>query len=294
MITMGSKCNIVRDLLPSYIDQLCSQDSINFIEDHINSCKKCREILYSMKVDIDIPTEIDEVYKAEVKRPFQKVSRFFKGQRKLTNYLLLATLFSFLLGIIFLIPSIIKFSEHIEDVSKLEIVEQEKEAIMEDIFHILGSSTEITEKQEKQLLTIFNKYNNKLNLLAVFPTVDIEKWIQENESVIQKPTTVYPIDYNKATVVIGNNGIVGKKDLITPSDYDLGTVAMVNDQWGIQYEYSSSYEKNIERYHQVTFYGPSIWSFFEAPLLLFILFIVLLIIWLPLKKQNKHLKDVMG
>jgi hypothetical protein len=32
---------------------------------------------------------------------------------------------------------------------------------MDDVFTILGASTEVTEKEEKQLLTIFRKYNEK-------------------------------------------------------------------------------------------------------------------------------------
>lgn len=85
-------------------------------------------------------------------------------------------------------------------------------------------STEVTEKEEKQLLTIFKKYNKKLNLLAVLPAADIEDWLQENASVKQKPTTIYPIEYNKAAIVIGNEGILRKNEPITPSGYDLGTV----------------------------------------------------------------------
>ncbi|MBM7587925.1 hypothetical protein JOC86_004500 [Bacillus pakistanensis] len=291
---MDNKCNIVRDLLPSYIDNLCSQDSIHFIEEHINSCEKCREVLESMKNNVDFSDEIDEVYKVEVKRPFLKVSRFFNGQKKLTNYLLIATLFSLLFGFIFLIHSNKKFSEYKEEVTKLEVVEQEKEAIMDDVFHILGDSTEVTEKEEKQLLTIFKKYNEKLNLLAVFPAANIKDWLQENTSVKQKPTTIYPIEYNKAAIVIGNEGILGKNETIIPSGYDLGTVMMANKQWVIQYEYKSSYEETIERHHQLTYYGPSTWSIFQAPILMFTIFSVLFIVWLLLKKQNKRLKDVMG
>ncbi|MFS0603197.1 zf-HC2 domain-containing protein [Peribacillus frigoritolerans] len=291
---MDNKCNIVRDLLPSYIDQLCSKDSIQFIEEHMKSCKKCREVLESMKNDVDFTDEIDEVYKVEVKRPFQKVSRFFNSQKKLTNYLLLGTLFSLLFGCIFLIHSIIKFSEHRQEVTKLEVVEQEKEAIMDDVFHILGASTEVTEKEKKQLLTIFNKYNKKLNLIAVFPAADIEDWLQENASVKQKPTTIYPIEYNEATIIIGNKGILRKNEPITPSGYDLGTVVMAKNRWVIQYEYKSSYEQTIERHHQLTYYGPSTWSIFQAPILLFTLFSVLLILWIFLMRQNKRLKDVMG
>jgi hypothetical protein len=291
---MENKCNIVRDLLPSYFDHLCSQDSIHLIEEHINSCEKCREVLNSMKNDLDIPIKFDEMSNVEVKRPFQKVSKFFNAQEKLTNYLLLAIVFTLLFGFVFLFSSLTKFSEHREAIAKLEVVDKEKHAIMDDVFHILSSTTEVTEKEEKQLLTIFKKYNKKLNVLAVFPAVDIEDWVQKNTSVIQKPTTIYPIEYNKASIVIGKEGVVSEKERITPSGYDLGTVVMANNQWVIQYEYSSSYEKTIERHHQLTYYGPSNWSFFQVPIFFFTIFSILLIIWLSLRKQNKHLKDVMG
>ncbi|WP_240620334.1 hypothetical protein [Peribacillus acanthi] len=247
-----------------------------------------------MKNDVDISVEIDEVYKVEVKRPFQKVSRFFNEQKKLTKYLFLSTLFSLLFGFIFLTHSIIKFSEYNEEVSEFEVVDKEKDAIMYDVFHILGSSTEVTEKEEKQLLTIFKKYNEKLNLLAVFSAADIEDWLKENASVKQKPTTIYPIEYKKADTVIGNEGILRKNEPITPSGYDLGTVVMANKLWVIQYEYKNSYEHTVEKHHQLTYYGPNTWSIFQAPILLFTLFSVLLIFWLVLRRQNKRLKDVMG
>ncbi|PFG05279.1 zf-HC2 domain-containing protein [Bacillus sp. es.034] len=291
---MDNKCNIVRDLLPSYIDHLCSQDSIHFIEEHMNSCEKCREVLESMKNNVDLSNNMDEVYKVEVKRPFQKVSRFFNAQKKLTNYLLIATLCSLLIGFVFLIQSNKKFSEYKEEVTNLEVVDQEKEAIMDDVFQILGDSTELTEKEEKQLLTIFKKYNEKLNLLAVFPAANLKDRLQENPSVKQEPTTIYPIEYSKAAIVIGDEGVLGKRETIVPSGYDLGTVMMANKQWGIQYEYKSSYEKTIERHHQLTYYGPSTWSFFQAPILMFIIFSILFVVWLFLKRQNNHLKDVMG
>ncbi|QOK29949.1 hypothetical protein IIE26_27995 (plasmid) [Cytobacillus oceanisediminis] len=63
------------------------------------------------------------------------------------------------------------------------------------------------ELRKKKLLAIFNKYNEKLNLLAVFPASDVEGWLKENASVKKRPTTIYPIEYNKASIVIGNEGI---------------------------------------------------------------------------------------
>ena len=40
---MKNECYIVRDLLPSYMDQLCSEESARFIEQHIAACEQCAD-----------------------------------------------------------------------------------------------------------------------------------------------------------------------------------------------------------------------------------------------------------
>lgn len=42
------KCGVIRDLLPSYIDRLTSQDSNEIIEEHMQNCKACREFYKEM------------------------------------------------------------------------------------------------------------------------------------------------------------------------------------------------------------------------------------------------------
>lgn len=44
-------CNIVRDLFPDYIDELCSEDSKRMIENHIQQCEECSQILKVMQSD---------------------------------------------------------------------------------------------------------------------------------------------------------------------------------------------------------------------------------------------------
>lgn len=48
------ECNIIRDLLPSYIDKLLSKESNNLVESHMQTCKECRNVL------LDMCTEKDE------------------------------------------------------------------------------------------------------------------------------------------------------------------------------------------------------------------------------------------
>lgn len=36
-------CNIIKDLLPLYIDNCCSKESIRLVEKHLESCQECRK-----------------------------------------------------------------------------------------------------------------------------------------------------------------------------------------------------------------------------------------------------------
>lgn len=49
---MESKCKIVQDLLPTYIESLTSEETTNFIEEHLNSCNECNKIHNNMKESI--------------------------------------------------------------------------------------------------------------------------------------------------------------------------------------------------------------------------------------------------
>lgn len=71
------KCNIIRDLFPSYIDNLTSEDSNQAIEEHLKECSKCRTYLDAMKKEVasEIYIENDRKKIKENIRPFKKVKR---------------------------------------------------------------------------------------------------------------------------------------------------------------------------------------------------------------------------
>ncbi|OIK12623.1 permease prefix domain 1-containing protein [Bacillus sp. MUM 13] len=222
------------------------------------------------------------------------LSEFFKVQKKFTNYVLSFALIFLLLGIFFLFTSFSEVKQHNEDINNIKVAEQEKDTIMNDVFDVLDTSNKVTEKEKEQVLGVFKKYQDKLNLVAVFPASELGSWLKDNEEVKKGPDTHFPIEYSKAAIVIGNGDVVEDKEQIVPNEYDLGTVIEANGKWIVQYEYKKSYEKTIEKYHQLKYYGPSIWSFYQLPILFFSLFIVLGVVWLSLRKQNRQLKDVMN
>lgn len=50
-----SNCEIIRDILPLYIDDACSDESRFFIEGHIKECEECKELLKLMQKEEYIP-----------------------------------------------------------------------------------------------------------------------------------------------------------------------------------------------------------------------------------------------
>ncbi len=71
---MKMECQVIEDLLPLYLDNVCSERSNALVQAHLNECEKCRQIVTHAKklplpnVELDPPM----VEKA-VKKGFQKI-----------------------------------------------------------------------------------------------------------------------------------------------------------------------------------------------------------------------------
>lgn len=55
----NKKCKIIQDLLPSYIDSVTSDETNKFIEEHLQNCEECSQILKNIGADIFLEN-IDE------------------------------------------------------------------------------------------------------------------------------------------------------------------------------------------------------------------------------------------
>lgn len=85
-------CKIIEDLLPLYNDNVCSKESKQLVEEHLESCIKCQELLKIMKTDVKLPIEMDNA--AVIKR----ISKKWKSD-KTTSFLSGICLVSFLTGV---------------------------------------------------------------------------------------------------------------------------------------------------------------------------------------------------
>ena len=46
---MKMKCSVIQDLMPSYVDEICSQDSRELVEEHLAECEQCKARLENIK-----------------------------------------------------------------------------------------------------------------------------------------------------------------------------------------------------------------------------------------------------
>ena len=49
-------CNMIKDLIPLYIDGCCSEESEKAVEEHIIDCDDCKKLVEDMKLPSDIVT----------------------------------------------------------------------------------------------------------------------------------------------------------------------------------------------------------------------------------------------
>ena len=71
-------CGIVRDLLPLYMDGVCSEESSLFIEEHLNRCPDCRALRDAMGETL--PASVSDVPAAEGEQVLRRTSRYITGQ----------------------------------------------------------------------------------------------------------------------------------------------------------------------------------------------------------------------
>ena len=50
-------CNIIRDILPLYVDDVVSDDTKQMVEEHLRNCEECSKEAELMKHKVYIPAE---------------------------------------------------------------------------------------------------------------------------------------------------------------------------------------------------------------------------------------------
>lgn len=83
------KCEIIRDLVPLYLDGVCSEETKKMVEEHLAECTECREYIEQLKADLNMRKE--PVEDLEDKKILQKGVEHMKtmGKRNIVDKMII-------------------------------------------------------------------------------------------------------------------------------------------------------------------------------------------------------------
>ena len=104
---MSYPCNLIQDLLPLYVDGVCSEESKAIIKQHLSECPACKEYYASM-----CDTEEIVIAPPNAEREYQKAASFQAVKKKLLRkqILIVAASIVLLAAIIFAAVGVLKSS----------------------------------------------------------------------------------------------------------------------------------------------------------------------------------------
>lgn len=74
-------CNIIKDLLPLYLDKVCSAETAKAVEEHLASCPACRSLLDEMRQESVVPEPV-QVQAQQEANVLRGVKRKFSSRRR--------------------------------------------------------------------------------------------------------------------------------------------------------------------------------------------------------------------
>lgn len=91
---MKNKCNVAKDLMPLVIDGVASEESQQYVDEHIAECTECAIAYGSMKVELPLAKVNAKKEHAEMERAAKKLRRKRILRRVITAFLVIAVLVS--------------------------------------------------------------------------------------------------------------------------------------------------------------------------------------------------------
>lgn len=82
---MKSECSIIRDLLPLYIENMVSENTANFVGNHLNHCLKCKEEYETMIKEIASEKENNALHFQNDLEAVQSIRKMRKKIQKRVN-----------------------------------------------------------------------------------------------------------------------------------------------------------------------------------------------------------------
>ena len=78
---MKTECSVVRDLLPLYIENMVSEETTQYINEHLKNCDDCKAELANLKEGVELSTiETRVAPKSDDAKPFKKMMKRMNRQ----------------------------------------------------------------------------------------------------------------------------------------------------------------------------------------------------------------------
>ena len=202
---MRNECNIIKDILPLYIEGMVSDDTVSFVEEHIKECTDCRAELEAMKR----PTNLEKMISVEANNDVENFHNFKRVWKK-KNRILVGKI-SAITIICILFVGIIVFSLLIADIRKSYKLPFEREEL-DSISMLYVSSSVVTDTY-----TFDNKEECAL-IMDFFDSLEITSKTYEDstDDVSASAITFHLSDGTEEKVTIINDG--GKYTILYGED----------------------------------------------------------------------------
>ena len=93
-------CNVIKDLLPLYAEDLVSQESRELIQEHLSGCEDCKKELEAIQKSPRLPLEVDTT-------GLKQISNMIRKKRILSVLTAVITLVTVLVtGVIFMLTPV--------------------------------------------------------------------------------------------------------------------------------------------------------------------------------------------
>lgn len=125
---MNSRCPIVKDLIPLYIDGVASEESGRFVEEHVAECEECGQYLDSMKQSL--PDKGSQITEQEEKL-FCTAAASMRRKRRIR--VLRTVVIGVLLGILLLFAAYGAWNELYVNIAAVEMSTEDYEVVLSQL-----------------------------------------------------------------------------------------------------------------------------------------------------------------
>ena len=79
---MKMDCEVIRDLLPLYADEICSDGSRRIVDEHLQECDECRELLDRLR-ETEVETHLTQEKDLVIRDAARRFRRRRRGVRRM-------------------------------------------------------------------------------------------------------------------------------------------------------------------------------------------------------------------